>query len=366
MRLRYIGTIGTNTGYSQAVSDNCMALLQAGVDLDIQHLPDGEQEGLQQRYAKLLDYYHKKPQDWPTHVLVHTTPRAAPKYIIGAPPGAKRICYTTWETNKLPREDAEALSAAFDLILVPSQFCAKAFLEGGVKNLRIIPHTFDPNFWYGISPADKEDRDEYVFYSTLVWNARKNPIGLLTAYWTAFADDPNRDVLLRLVCGVTPNVTRELMILKKALNLPHYAPVEFVQSGDGWVDEEAYRAVHHNGDCYVSLTRSEGWGLGMFEAAIVGNPVIATNWSGHRDFLPMERFHPVKMMLTPCVQVRHGIDGTQHWAEPDLLDAQKWMRTVATRQTKRVPPDAPSQKLLVEKYSYGTVGNQFKQLLESM
>jgi glycosyltransferase involved in cell wall biosynthesis len=38
-------------------------------------------------------------------------------------------------------------------------------------------------------------------------------------------------------------------------------------------------------DCYVTATHGEGFGIPLFNAACSGIPVIATNWSGHLDFL---------------------------------------------------------------------------------
>ena len=37
-------------------------------------------------------------------------------------------------------------------------------------------------------------------------------------------------------------------------------------------------------DVYVSLHRSEGFGLVMAESMYVGTPVIATDWSGNTEF----------------------------------------------------------------------------------
>lgn len=38
-------------------------------------------------------------------------------------------------------------------------------------------------------------------------------------------------------------------------------------------------------DCYLTTTHGEGFGIPLFNAACSGIPVIATNWSGHLDYL---------------------------------------------------------------------------------
>jgi hypothetical protein len=38
-------------------------------------------------------------------------------------------------------------------------------------------------------------------------------------------------------------------------------------------------------DCYLTLTHGEGFGIPIFHAACNSIPIIATNWSGHLDFL---------------------------------------------------------------------------------
>ena len=48
---------------------------------------------------------------------------------------------------------------------------------------------------------------------------------------------------------------------------------------------------------YVTTTHGEGYGLPIFEAAYSGLPVIATDWSGHLDFLETEVKEKKKMKL---------------------------------------------------------------------
>ena len=46
-------------------------------------------------------------------------------------------------------------------------------------------------------------------------------------------------------------------------------------------------------DCYVSLHRSEGFGLGMAEAMALEKPVIATNYSGNCEFVTETTGYPI-------------------------------------------------------------------------
>ena len=49
--------------------------------------------------------------------------------------------------------------------------------------------------------------------------------------------------------------------------------------------------------CLINLTRGEGFGLPILEAAACEIPVIVTNWSAHLDFLNLGKFIPVHYKL---------------------------------------------------------------------
>lgn len=71
--------------------------------------------------------------------------------------------------------------------------------------------------------------------------------------------------------------------------------------------------------CLISGTRGEGFGLPMLEAAASKLPVIATNWSGHKDFLDKGKWLPVDYDLVRIPNER--VDGSifvegARWAEP--------------------------------------------------
>ena len=102
-------------------------------------------------------------------------------------------------------------------------------------------------------------------------------------------------------------------------------------------------------DCYVSLHRSEGWGLPLAECMVQGKPVIATAYSGNLDFMTPGNSYLVDYRLTQVggeVEI-YPAEGT--WAEPDLDDAARQMRAVwddqdeARRRGARAQRDIAAQ-----------------------
>ena len=97
----------------------------------------------------------------------------------------------------------------------------------------------------------------------------------------------------------------------------------------GDMKEDEIVALYHHPKikCMVSTTHGEGFGLPLFEFAQVGKPIIATEWSGHLDFLSRKNdkgknvngFMPVSYDLSPVQKnaVWKGvIEPDAMWAYP--------------------------------------------------
>jgi len=84
---------------------------------------------------------------------------------------------------------------------------------------------------------------------------------------------------------------------------------------------------HKKIKCMVSITHGEGYGLPLFDFAQTGKPIVATEWSGHLDFLTSKNekgkmtnhFLPVSYSMVPIpdhvVWDNVLIQGSM-WAEP--------------------------------------------------
>ena len=79
----------------------------------------------------------------------------------------------------------------------------------------------------------------------------------------------------------------------------------------------------------ISCTRGEGFGLPMIEAAAAGLPVIATDWSAHKEFLDLGKWinvdYELKQIPDQKVDNNIFVNGSQ-WAEVKEEDFKKKIR----------------------------------------
>ena len=81
-------------------------------------------------------------------------------------------------------------------------------------------------------------------------------------------------------------------------------------------------------DCYVSLHRSEGLGLTIAEAMMLGKPCIATAYSGNLDFMDENNSLLVGYDLIEIESTAGPYEKGHRWAEPSIPEAANAMRWV--------------------------------------
>jgi glycosyltransferase involved in cell wall biosynthesis len=119
-------------------------------------------------------------------------------------------------------------------------------------------------------------------------------------------------------------------------------------------------------NCYVSLHRSEGFGLGMAESMALGTPVIGTDYSGSTEFLSSLTGFPVAFTMRPVEPGEYSFSEGQIWAEPDTAAATEAMRRVY-RDTQERQRRAAAGKAFVEAhYGRDTVGQIAAQRLRDI
>ena len=165
----------------------------------------------------------------------------------------------------------------------------------------------------------------FVFLFVFDFNsvmARKNPLGLVEAFRRAFPE--GRDgvsLVLKTING--ERHPESLAVLRDAA-----AERDDIVVIDGYLDAHLKDVLIASCDCYVSLHRSEGFGITLAEAMLLGRPVIGTGYSGPEDYLSEETGYPVRYQMVPIGggQSPYPVDG--QWAEPDAEHAAELMRHV--------------------------------------
>jgi len=275
-------------------------------------------------------------------VLIHLVPEYFPRWI-AQEPGKRHIGYTTWETDKIPDHWPEILNR-LDRVWVPSTWNKEVFEGSGVTvPIDVIPHILAPAPGPDARVAhplmSQVPPENYVFYSVNVWSRRKALWLLLEAYWSAFqAHEPVSLVLKtsrndgtsrygnkRFPLSGLARTSRTYRKLEK--RYPHKPSTILIAEEN--TPQPMIDMLHHRCDCYVSLSRAEGWGLGAFDAVAAGNPVIMTGYGGQTDFLPKEHAGLVDYNLIPVADAmnKKSYSPDQRWGDPDIQQAGQLMRS---------------------------------------
>ena len=272
-----------------------------------------------------------------------------------------RIAYWAWELETVPDDWVEAAQTV-DEIWSPTEFVAQAMRS---RMPRPVYHML-PGVEVGpVEPVSRvalnlpEDRFIFLFAFDLHSQLhRKNPLGLIRAFQTAFRADDRAALVIKTSGG--------------DIHAADLAQLQAAARGENilLLDEMLPRAQAYGlialADCFVSLHRSEGFGLGLAEAMLLAKPVIATGYSGNLDFMNRENSLLVDYKIVEIAEDRAIYTRGNWWAEPSLEHAAACMRQVyehrdeANERALRVQPE--TQRLL----SIEAAGRRMRDRLEQI
>ena len=163
---------------------------------------------------------------------------------------------------------------------------------------------------------------------------RKDTGMLIKVFLETFKNMKKQPGLIMKTSGATFSVLdRELMldkinIIKKTIegNLPNI----YLLHGDFTDDEMNDLYNHPKVKAHINLTHGEGFGRPLLEASISQKPVIASNWSGHVDFLHKDL----------AILLGGSLQNVERGSVPDdfMVDGSQWF-TVNYQQASAVMKD---------------------------
>ena len=148
---------------------------------------------------------------------------------------------------------------------------------------------------YPAKEYDKQDIElglttDFNFLTIAQWGPRKNLPNTITWLVEEFIDNPNVGLIVKTSAKGGSIIDRSYAKKQLTKLLSKYKDRQckvYLLHGDMAEEELHSLYTHEKVHCLVSLTHGEGFGLPIFEAAYSGLPVVATDWSGHLDFLYM-------------------------------------------------------------------------------
>lgn len=255
--------------------------------------------------------------------------------------GVRRIAIWYWELEQVPDEWLPKLTWA-DEVWAPTRFIADAFRKAvRVPVIPMLPGVEVPKFAAKSRLELDLPTDRTLFLLSFDMGsvmARKNPLAVIAAFRSAFRADDAVHLVIKVSRGSSD--PKSFALLQAAIaEVPNASLIDRVLTRDDAL------SLLQAADCYVSLHRSEGLGLGLAESMLMGKPVIATGYSGNLDFMTTDTAHLVDYKLVPIADDLSPYPKGCLWAEPSIAHAAGAMRAVFDR-----PDDANKLGLLAKQH----------------
>ncbi|BBK43598.1 hypothetical protein STVA_36180 [Allostella vacuolata] len=240
----------------------------------------------------------------------------------------RRIGYWYWELEAMTERMASS-ALVLDEIWVATRFVHDAVVPAVPIPVRVRPPLIDPAGFQPSSPGGGSfgaGKRGYRFLGVLDARSfveRKNPLGIVRAFRRAFAD---LDAPVELIVKLS-NAHHNEPGLSRFRDLA--AGDRRIRIVEGTLSDLEMNDLYESADCFVSLHRSEGLGLGILQAMMRGKAVIATAYSGPMDFMHAGNAFLVPYQLVPVAADAYPDWLCQRWADPDEAAAAVYMKELA-------------------------------------
>ncbi|MBV9334353.1 MAG: methyltransferase domain-containing protein [Solirubrobacterales bacterium] len=237
--------------------------------------------------------------------------------------GRYTIGFWWWEVTTFPQRSLEAFDLV-DEVWVGTEHVAEALrVVSNVPVVKVrIPVTMPP-----IAPYTRAQLglpDGYLFFFMFDFHSvieRKNPMAVIDAFRSAFEPGSGASLVIKCINHESkPDDYDRLRIAAQSHPDLHVV--------DRYVSAREKDAMLAACDCYVSLHRSEGFGLTPAEAMYLGKPVIATRYSGNLDYMTDRNSYLVDYEMRPIGEGNFPYPADGEWADPNREHAATLMREV--------------------------------------
>ena len=296
--------------------------------------------------------------------ILHLNPPMLPRGILKLGLGSFvrtfNIGYWAWELEIIPTEWRHALRYV-NAVFVPSEFTRKAIARHTNIPVITVPHPV------GEKPAAPGMRAQFgiaedAFLVSTIFSAgssinRKNPEAVLKAFRPFAADHPKAFLLMK--ASGNPAKDERLAALVRAAG--EIGNIRVITEN---LPSSAISGIIAQSNAYISLHRSEGFGLTVAEAILSGTPVVSTGWSGTVDFCDPQNTWNTDYSLIPVVDSHPEFAGLRNarWADASADHAARQLADIANDQPAAATKAAGAREFLRRYLAEHTYENALKEL----
>ncbi|HXN34752.1 MAG TPA: glycosyltransferase [Opitutaceae bacterium] len=279
--------------------------------------------------------------------------------------GKYNIGYFAWELPEYP----DAWTPAFDFfdeIWCPSDFVRESIAHKAPFPVLTMPHSI--SFERPVEDSDAlrarlgVPRGPFLFlclFDLNSYTARKNPRAVVEAFRMSGLARGTAALVIK-VQNADANASDYAALVDSVRDIPGTVIIKHTLSrADVYALESAC-------DCFVSLHRSEGFGLAVAECMYLGKPVIATDWSATSEYLNAGNGLPVRYSLVELQESHGPYSKGSTWAEPDIGHAAQLMREIASSPAQASNIGSAARRTIEERFSPTVIGALYRRRLEAI
>jgi len=260
----------------------------------------------------------------------------------------KRVAHWVWELSELPKIWLRH-APSLDEVWTPTEFVREAVMATYSCPVRVVPYPVKVTMPGATSFRTRFNIAPEEFLMCTMFDAssyvdRKNPLPL----FKALRELRSRGVPARVLMKVThPHLLAEYL-RSRDFDL---SKVEGLSIFSESLDHAGVLGLINEADCLVSTHRSEGFGLTVAEALMLGKPVVATNYGGTRDFLTEETGFPVPYRMKAIEADLGPYNAGCLWADIDQEALVERLIEVASDVAAAHVKGARGRQLIATKFS---------------
>ena len=277
--------------------------------------------------------------------------------------GRYRVGYTMLEVDGFPRRWVEAANA-MDEVWVPSTFNRDGFQRCGAKRpIHVMPLGVDVEHFHPEIRAHRNPHGDFVFLANFEWGERKAPEVLLRVFNRTF----RRGEPVVLVCKT---INRDPWVNVRS----RIAALRLRESGgrilflhNRVLPHHELGSLYRSADCFLSVSRGEGWDMPLMEAMACGLPAIATDWGAHRDFTSEELCYLLRIRgVVSAGDARCPYYDGFSWADPDPDHLAFLLRHIVENRAEAARKGLRAATEMVRRWTWAHAAERMRERLEAI